>query len=103
VALYQACGVDVPVSHGSGDALRFVLGVLMPQGCESPPPNNLVEQARLLDWILFKRVQPIEITDTFPKSVPLPKERTPPSLGFETVAQGQKRHSLRPAFPMRSL
>jgi len=103
VALYQACGVEVPVSHGSGDALRFVLGVLMPQGCESPPPNNLVEQARLLDWILFKRVQPIEITDTFPKSVPLPKERTPPSLGFETVAQGQKRHSLRPAFPMRSL
>ncbi len=106
LALYQACGVDLPAPHDSGGALRFVLGVVAPEGCDAVPPANLYAQARLLDWILFKRVQRIEMPETFPREVALPAVRTSLSTpGFEAVAEGmlRTRHTMHPTFPMRAL
>lgn len=106
LALYQACGVDLPAPHDSGGALRFVLGVVAPQGCDAAPPANLYAQARLLDWILFKRVQNIDMPETFPREIALPAVRTSlPTPGFEAVAEGmlRTRHTMHPTFPMRAL
>lgn len=105
LSLYQACGVDIPAMHDSGGALDFVLGVLMPNGCDAGPGEDLYAQARLLDWVLFKRVERIELPEAFPDQLPLPAVRTSHSIpGFESLAGGplQTRHGGSSAFPMRA-
>jgi hypothetical protein len=106
LALYQACGVDLPVAHDSGGALDFVLSVLAPRGCAAGPPSRLYEQARVLDWILFKRAERIALPANFPEVLPLPSVRSaPPEPGFEVLAGGplRTRHPAHAAFPMRAL
>ena len=106
LALFQACGVDVPTHHDSGGALDFVLGVLAPQGCDAGPPQRLYAQAGVMEWVLFKRVEAIVLPADFPPELPLPAVRmAPASPGFEALAGGplQTRHTTRPAFPMRAM
>jgi len=106
LAMYQACGIDAPSVHDAGGALDFVLGVLAPRGCDAGPPEDLYAQAKLADWVLFKRSERIDLPADFPTVLPLPPvRRAPEAPGFEALAEGplRTRHTTGRGFPMHAL
>ena len=59
LAVYQACSLPAgtdPDAHQA--AIRFLLSMLLPDGCPRPPPNNQTVRAAALERRLFGRSDP---------------------------------------------
>lgn len=77
VSLMQACGVNQAQAHSNGAALSYVLGRVVPGGCDGALPTDLYVRARALEMELFGRSDEIVLPESFPRSLALGSDRLP--------------------------
>jgi hypothetical protein len=73
VALLQACGADAHSQASHSVALQFLLPKLLVDGCDGAIPDDLYARAAALRAQLFGRDGSIELPQSFPGSVPVPR------------------------------
>ncbi|MBN1607444.1 MAG: hypothetical protein JW940_12470 [Polyangiaceae bacterium] len=73
VALLQACGADAHSQASHSIALEFLLPRLLVDGCGGAIPDDLYARAAALRAHLFGRDGSIELPQSFPGSVPVPR------------------------------
>lgn len=73
LALMQACGTGAHGQGPTGAALGWVLGKLLPSGCEGPLPDDLYARARAMESLLFGSHDAFELPAGFPSELPVPR------------------------------
>jgi len=73
LALMQACGTGAHGQGPTGAALGWVLGKLLPSGCEGPLPEDLYARARAMESLLFGSSDAFDLPAAFPSELPVPR------------------------------
>ena len=74
VALLQACGADAHSRASHSVALEFLLPKLLVDGCDGPVPSDFYARAAALRARLFGRDGPIDLPESFPEAIPVPRD-----------------------------
>lgn len=70
-ALFQACSIDLARATPHASAMRVFLRETKLPGCDSPPPPDLVKQARELEMQFFGRSQAVKLPSNYPERLEL--------------------------------
>lgn len=79
-ALFQACSIDLERATPHANAMRVFLREAKLPGCDSPPPPDLIKQARELEMQFFGRSQAVKLPKAYPERLELyepPAPQTP--------------------------